>query len=112
MEEAGEIRFVAENAESRAQLRVRGEGDSREDVGWTPSENIDGCCASCPDTGLRCSSPSQDRTGVTQEEAKRVLPPLQEGRGLRRQLLFKMEISVKSSSWDCSRCWRVRPWWP
>lgn len=25
MEEAGEIRFVAENAESRAQLRVRGE---------------------------------------------------------------------------------------
>lgn len=92
MEEAGEIRFVAENAESRAQLRVRGEGNPRENVGWTPSKNLDGCCA--------WGSPAPPRTGtrMTQEEAKGVLPPLQD-RGLRRQpFLFKMEVSVSSSS--------------
>lgn len=37
VENAGEIKFVAGNAESRAQLRVKGNGSPGQGMGWTGS---------------------------------------------------------------------------
>lgn len=35
VEDAGEIKFVAQHAESQAQLRVKGNGGSGQGMGWT-----------------------------------------------------------------------------
>ena len=46
VEDAGEIKFVAENAESRAQLRVKGNGNPEQGMGWTVSVWTSTCAES------------------------------------------------------------------
>lgn len=81
VEEAGEIRFIAENAESRAQLRVRGEGVSgRAWVGWYMKQCT--CAVSAVQTQAWVVLGPSGTRWVTQEEGNGVLPLQRKAKGL------------------------------
>lgn len=105
--DAGEIKFVAENAESRAQLRVKGNGSLGQGMGWTmcvcEQAHILGLIGPKGQLSLFWG-PSRE----TQQEGKGAFPLRQEESGLREvglgsPSLFKMEVPVNSSSCDCGK---------
>ena len=104
-EDAGEIQFVAENAESRAQLRVKGE------VGAEGRAGLDGVHV-WPAGSAQARTPqarSQDEDSRDSRGGKGVSPPWQEDRGQRsghEGLLPSLKQILKNSPSGCSECWR------
>lgn len=72
-EDAGEIKFVAENAESRAHLRVKGEEGSGEDRDWTWASQTAGLPQAWGALG-----PLPDKAAVTHGEGRMWAPHWEE----------------------------------